>query len=78
MPRLFAAPKPALRPLSITCTFEVGTDVNRAVIDTNNRVQIAEPDSRWEARLKIDGRTVELKKAYSAVRVAHQARGSAG
>ena len=33
-------------------------------------VQIAEPDARWEARLKIDGRTVELKKAYSAVRAA--------
>lgn len=31
-------------------------------------VQIAEPDARWEARLTIDGRTVELKKAYSAVR----------
>ncbi len=33
-------------------------------------VQIAEPDARWEARLRINGRTVELKKAYSAVRVA--------
>ena len=32
--------------------------------------QIAEPDAKWEARLKIDGRTVELKKAYSAVRAA--------
>jgi hypothetical protein len=31
-------------------------------------VQIAEPDARWEARLRIDGRTVEFKKAYSAVR----------
>jgi hypothetical protein len=33
-------------------------------------VQIAEPDARWDARLTIDGRTVELKKAYSAVRSA--------
>lgn len=33
-------------------------------------VQIAEPDARWEARLTIDARTVELKKAYSAVRAA--------
>ncbi len=33
-------------------------------------VQIAEPDARWEARLTIDGRTIELKKAYSAVRTA--------
>ncbi len=33
-------------------------------------VQIAEPDPRWEARLTIDGRTVELKKAYTAVRTA--------
>ena len=33
-------------------------------------VQIAEPDPSWEARLTIDGRTVELKKAYSAVRTA--------
>jgi hypothetical protein len=33
-------------------------------------VQIAEPDPGWEARLTIDGRTIELKKAYSAVRVA--------
>lgn len=31
-------------------------------------VQIAEPDARWEARLRIDDRTVELRKAYSAVR----------
>lgn len=31
--------------------------------------QFAEPDHRWEARLTIDGRTVELRKAYSAVRV---------
>src|SRR5881394_4078275 len=29
--------------LTITATFEVGSDVNRAVIDTNNRVQIALP-----------------------------------
>jgi hypothetical protein len=35
-------------------------------------VQIAEPDDRWEARLKIDGRTVELRKAYTAVRVARR------
>ena len=33
-------------------------------------VQIAEPDPTWEARLTIDGRTVELRKAYSAVRTA--------
>jgi hypothetical protein len=33
-------------------------------------VQIAEPDPRWEASLAIDGRTAELKKAYSAVRAA--------
>lgn len=32
-------------------------------------VQIAEPDDRWEAALRIDGKTVELKKAYTAVRV---------
>jgi len=33
-------------------------------------VQIAEPDARWDARLTIDGRTIELKKAYSAIRSA--------
>jgi hypothetical protein len=33
-------------------------------------VQIAEPDPSWEASLVIDGRTVELRKAYSAVRTA--------
>jgi len=33
-------------------------------------VQIAEPDPAWEARLKVDGRVVELRKAYSAVRTA--------
>ncbi len=33
-------------------------------------VQIAEPDPSWEARLTIDGRVVELRKAYSAVRAA--------
>ncbi len=33
-------------------------------------VQIAEPNSAWETSLRIDGRTVELKKAYSAVRAA--------
>jgi hypothetical protein len=31
--------------------------------------QFGEPDDRWEARLTIDGRAVELRKAYSAVRV---------
>jgi hypothetical protein len=31
-------------------------------------VQIAEPDPKWEARLWIDGRQVELRKAYSAIR----------
>ena len=35
-------------------------------------VQIAEPDDRWEAHLKIDGREVELRKAYSAVRAARR------
>jgi hypothetical protein len=33
-------------------------------------VQIAQPDARWDARLTIDGRTVELRKAYSAIRAA--------
>jgi hypothetical protein len=33
-------------------------------------VQIAEPDAHWDARLTIDGRTVELRKAYAAVRSA--------
>jgi hypothetical protein len=33
-------------------------------------VQIAEPDARWDARLTIDGRTIELRKAYSAIRSA--------
>ena len=33
-------------------------------------VQIAEPDAAWEARLRIDGRAIELRKAYSAVRTA--------
>ena len=32
-------------------------------------VQIAEADPKWEAALAIDGRRVELRKAYSAVRV---------
>ena len=32
-------------------------------------VQIAEPDDAWEPTLRIDGREVELRKAYSAVRV---------
>jgi hypothetical protein len=31
-------------------------------------VQIAEPDDRWEASLKIDGQPVELRKAYASVR----------
>ena len=31
---------------------------------------IAQPEARWDAQLRIDGRTVELKKAYSAVRAA--------
>jgi hypothetical protein len=31
-------------------------------------IQIAEPDDRLEARLRIDGREVEVRKAYSAVR----------
>jgi hypothetical protein len=35
-------------------------------------VQIAEPDDQWEATLRIDGRLVELKKAYSAVRAARR------
>jgi hypothetical protein len=35
-------------------------------------VQIAEPDDAWEAALRIDGRTVELKKAYTAVRAARR------
>ena len=30
--------------------------------------QIAEPDDRWQAELRVDGRVVELKKAYSAIR----------
>jgi hypothetical protein len=33
-------------------------------------VQIAQPDARWNASLTIDGRTTELKKAYSAIRSA--------
>ena len=31
-------------------------------------VQIAEPDDRWSVSLRIDGRAVELKKAYASVR----------
>ncbi len=31
-------------------------------------VQIAEPDEAWTASLKIDGRPVELRKAYSSIR----------
>lgn len=30
-------------------------------------LQIAEPDDRWEPRLRIDGRLIELRKAYSAI-----------
>ncbi|MGI8498838.1 MAG: hypothetical protein ACR2OG_14790 [Gemmatimonadaceae bacterium] len=33
-------------------------------------VQIAEPDDRWDARLEIDGRPVEIRKAYTAIRSA--------
>jgi len=33
-------------------------------------VQLAEPSPEWDARLTIDGRPVELRKAYSAVRSA--------
>jgi hypothetical protein len=33
-------------------------------------VQIAQPDAKWNASLTIDGRTVELRKAYSAIRTA--------
>lgn len=32
-------------------------------------VQLAEPDDRWSASLKIDGKPVELQKAYASVRV---------
>ncbi|HVO88332.1 MAG TPA: multidrug efflux RND transporter permease subunit, partial [Casimicrobiaceae bacterium] len=39
----FASTSASNGTLTITCTFEVGADVNRAVIDTNNRVQIALP-----------------------------------
>jgi hypothetical protein len=31
-------------------------------------VQIAEPDDRWTASLKIDGKSIELNKAYASVR----------
>jgi hypothetical protein len=31
-------------------------------------VQFAEPDDRWTATLKIDGRPVDLKKAYASIR----------
>jgi hypothetical protein len=33
-------------------------------------VQLAEPDHTWQPRLKIDGRVVELRKAYTAIRAA--------
>jgi hypothetical protein len=32
-------------------------------------VQLAEPDDRWTASLEIDGRPVQLEKAYASVRV---------
>ena len=32
-------------------------------------VQIAEPDDTWEPQLRIDGRTIELRRAYSSIRV---------
>ena len=32
-------------------------------------VQLAEPDDRWDATMKIDGHPVELRKAYASVRV---------
>jgi hypothetical protein len=35
-------------------------------------VQLAEPDDRWDVRLRIDGKQVELRKAYSAIRVVPQ------
>jgi hypothetical protein len=35
-------------------------------------VQLAEPDDRWDVRLRIDGRQVELRRAYSAIRVVPQ------
>jgi hypothetical protein len=35
-------------------------------------VQIAEPDDRWDARLEIDGRPIELRKAYTAIRAARR------
>jgi hypothetical protein len=31
--------------------------------------QFAEPDDKWDVRLRIDGQPVELRKAYTAVRV---------
>jgi hypothetical protein len=31
-------------------------------------VQIAEPDAKWNATMTIDGRPIELKKAYAAIR----------
>ena len=31
-------------------------------------VQVAEPDASWKASLTIDGRTVRLEKAYTAIR----------
>jgi hypothetical protein len=35
-------------------------------------VQLAEPDDRWSASLKIDGAAVELVKAYASVRVSRR------
>jgi HAE1 family hydrophobic/amphiphilic exporter-1/multidrug efflux pump len=36
--------------LTITCTFEVGTDLDRAVVQLNNRVQVAQPTLPDEVR----------------------------
>jgi hypothetical protein len=35
-------------------------------------VQAAEPDDRWEPRLLVDGKQVELRKAYTAIRAARR------
>ena len=35
-------------------------------------VQLAEPDDQWTASLKIDGRPIELLKAYASVRVSRR------
>jgi multidrug efflux pump len=36
--------------LTITCTFEIGTDLDRAVVQLNNRVQVAQPTLPDEVR----------------------------